>query len=65
MKKQYTKTHGYNITIILISLAMLILFVLIGKCSTTSETSQLDEMRSYHADKGLTQIDNGYLIIKK
>lgn len=33
--------------------------------NTVEDQSQLDEMRSYHSDKGLAVIENGYLVIKK
>lgn len=33
--------------------------------NTVEDQSQVDEMRSYHSEKGLTVVENGSLIIKK
>ncbi|MFR1813179.1 hypothetical protein [Dysgonomonas capnocytophagoides] len=33
--------------------------------NTVEDQSQVDEMRSYHSDKGLTTVENGLIVIKK
>lgn len=47
--------------------SILIAFSLLAKCSSdkiSADRRELDEMRVYHSDKGLVEINDGYLIIK-
>ena len=67
MKKKNIN-HSSNFgKVILGVVSILIIFSLLAKCSNdkiNADRKELDEMRVYHSDKGLVEVNDGYLIIK-
>lgn len=67
MKKNRTKTIGYQITDIILKtilLASIIAIVFIAKgCAETKR--ELDQMRIYHSDKGILEERDNLLILRK
>lgn len=67
MKKNRTKTIGYQITDIILKtilLSSIIAIVFVAKgCTETKK--ELDEMRAYHSDKGILEERDNILILRK
>lgn len=67
MKKNRTKTIGYQITDIILKtilLASIIAIVFVAK-GCTEKKRELDEMRVYHSDKGILEERDNILILRK
>lgn len=64
MKKKYISPICILTKIILIAIVLLFVFSSLLKFNENKEQKQMDEMRVYHSDKGLVEVNDGHLNIK-